>query len=328
MIHKFKVSSKLALIALSILLLSSCSDVLTKNQIKPIIWGCNPVSTQQKLQDFSSGNIEPHPLDLGRYLFYSIHMFAKTKDPFFSDLSNQYLSLINKLYKNPEYFNNGSFKYNFAHGPIKPGWWSGMANSALVAGLTYADHVLETDNQQIINELIKNLSTSYKLGGSLRDEGGESWILEYAWNGMEEESIKSVFNGFAFSLVCLETANQISNNKILDNLVKNGVKALKERTKRFYYENIKWTKYDLVPTIESPHYAIFDIMLLESLGELLSSEDEWLAKDIDKRRGILKNGYKLELCSEKKAGYSVLFSLIGPPHPYWIDIYPIELDRR
>ncbi|WP_209401174.1 D-glucuronyl C5-epimerase family protein [Pseudozobellia sp. WGM2] len=108
-------------------------------------------------------------------------MFKKTDDTIYSNLGEQYLELIDKLYEDPTYFNNGSFNYNFPHGKIKPGWWSGMGNSALVAGLTYADKVFETDNSKIIENLVVNLSTSYRKEGGLKDySNGSSWILEYA----------------------------------------------------------------------------------------------------------------------------------------------------
>ncbi|WP_421810419.1 D-glucuronyl C5-epimerase family protein [Flagellimonas sp.] len=292
-------------------------------QIKPIIWGCNPVGAEQKLKDFSSTRLEPHPLDLGRFLFYVTYKYEQTADAKFKELANGYISLIDTLTNNPTYFSDNTFKYNFAHGKIKAGWWSGMANSAMVAGLSYADKVFGSNHNDIIDSLITNLTTSYEKGGSLySDSEDKAWILEYAWKGMDEASIKSVFNGFVFALVCLERANMISPNPKLEKLILDGKNALEEEVDQFYFEDIEWTKYDLLPTIEPPHYAIFDIMLLEALN----GGQEWVLNDLERRRRILKNGYRFNAQINEDGRYSMLFSLIGPPHPYWIDTYPLEME--
>lgn len=310
-----------------VILFFGCSSPKTHQQIKPIIWGCNPIGAEEKLKDFSSARLEPHPLDLGRFLFYVTYKYEQTGDANFKELAMGYLSLIDTLTDNPTYFSDNTFKYNFAHGKIKAGWWSGMANSAMVAGLTYADKVFGSNHNNIIDSLISNLTTSYENGGSLYSNSvDDAWILEYAWNGMDKESIKSVFNGFVFALVCLERANIISPNPKLEKLLIDGKNTLKHEVERFYFKDIEWTKYDLLSTIEPPHYAIFDIMLLEALNWSDNNEEEWIPIDLQKRRNILKNGYRFNVRISEDNKYSMLFSLIGPPHPYWIDTYPLEME--
>ncbi len=318
---------KYLLLIITLFFISCSTRKQINKQTKPVVWGCDSIKAKQKLVDFSTKKKEPHPLDIGRYLFYTTLKFQETKDLNYKKLSIGYLDLVNSLYNDSTYFNNNSFKYNFAHDGLKPGWWSGMANSAILLGLTYADEVHKTNNDKIIQSLVKNLSTDYRQGGSLETSNEETnWILEYAWEGMNEKSIKSVLNGFVFSLVCLKTADQISSNSELNMLFEKGRKALEVKSDSFYFEKLNWTKYDLVPTIESLHYAIFDLMLLESLNEFSNTDLNWLEKNIERRRDIIKSCYQIELLSKAEGNFMALFSLIGAPHPYWIDIYPIEIE--
>ena len=122
-------------------LYSQKDRVFLHNQIKPIIWGCDTIKASNKLLDFSEKSKEPHPLDIGRYLFYSTYQYQLTKDDRFKEMSMGYLKLINDLFIDPVYFNTNSFKYNYGHDNLKAGWWSGMANASIMLGLTYADKV-------------------------------------------------------------------------------------------------------------------------------------------------------------------------------------------
>ena len=119
----------------------SCSESheTLARQTKPIYWGCNPLSAKTNLSSFQEGKKEPHPLDIGKYLFYTTLKFNQTKDEQFRELADEYLSLIHKLRQDPNYFDHNAFIYNFGHDKIKAGWWSGMANSAIILGLTYYD---------------------------------------------------------------------------------------------------------------------------------------------------------------------------------------------
>lgn len=303
-----------------------CSKKFEKmhSQVQPIIWGCDDVKARDKLSDFSNGIKEPHPLDIGRYLFYTTYKFKITNDIMYKEMSMGYLDLIKKLFKDPKYFNNSTFLYNFDHDNLKAGWWSGMANASIILGLTSADEVYGTNNEDIVKLLIKNLSTGFKDGGSLDIMDEESyWIFEYAWEGMEGKTLKSVLNGFMFTLVCLETSHQIKANPTLHQLYQKGLNGLKKSIGQYYFDNYKWTKYSLIPSIEAPHYSIFVLMLLDSLS--LISDESWIKENLTHRREILKQTYKIDL-SIVEGDYRFLFSLVGPPHPYWIDIYFIEIE--
>ncbi len=314
----------LFLFVLSIFAFCSCSKEESKfeTQVKPLIWGCDIIKAQEKLVDFSSRTKQPHPLDIGRYLFYSTHKFNQTGDSRYKKLSMGYLDLISEMTKDTVYFKNNTFRYNFKHDNLKAGWWSGMANAAIMLGLTYADEVYETENNILVEKLIKNLTTDYTKGGSLKTIDDESsWVFEYAWPKMNGSSFKSVLNGFMFTLVCIETTNQLKPNPILEDLFKKGLNGLKSEINQYYFDNYDWTKYSLIPSIEAPHYSIYVIMLLESLNE--TSKEEWLVLNLQKRREILKNSYRIDISEHEK--HTILFSQIGPPHPYWLDIYPIKI---
>lgn len=149
------------------------------------------------------------------------------------------------------------------------------------------------------------------------------WILEYSWPDINENSVKYVLNGFMYSLVCLKMTSQIAPNFELDGLFNYGWNGLKHKIDEYYFKGTSWTKYDLNPTIEPPHYAIFDLALLESLA--ISGKEQWVENTLAKRRSILKNPYKIDVAEKNINTYKVNFSLIGPPNPYWIDTYPIEI---
>lgn len=299
---------------------------LLGTQIKPIIWGADDLSTKQNLVDFQSGKREPHPLDIGKSLIYTAYKYQQTGDSSYIKQSMGYLALVRELYGNPKYYAENTFKYNFSHGKLKAGWWSGMANSAIIFGLTFCDNVYGTDHQSIIDALIKNLKTDYRTGGSLYQiDENKYWILEYAWPGISEKSAKYVLNGFMYSLICLKMANDILSNPDLEMLFNKGLSGLKHKINEYYFEGVQWTKYDLNPTIEPPHYAIFDIILLESLTSFTDKKEDWI-KEISKRKNILKQTYKIDIVKSDEGMYKMLFSLVGPPHPYWIDIYPIKME--
>lgn len=314
-----------------LLTITNCSksgeeDLLGK-RMKPIIWGSDDFSSKQHLIDFKTGNREPHPLDIGRSLIYTAYKFQQTGESLYKEQSMGYLALVKELYTNPKYYDNNTFKYNFSHGKLKPGWWSGMANSAIIFGLTFCDNVYGTNHQAIIGALIKNLKTDYREGGCLYPiDKNKSWILEYAWPDINEKSVKYVLNGFMYSLICLKMANNISPNPDLELLFNNGWAGLQHKIDDYYFEGVKWTKYDLNPTIEPPHYAIFDIILLESLASFKDEKEEWIENTVTKRRSILKQAYKLDISKKDENGYRTMFSLLGPPNPYWIVTYPINLE--
>ena len=323
---------KLFFLVLSAILLttSNCSKskeaALLEKQIKPIVWGSDDFSNKQDLVDFKLGKREPHPLDIRKSLIYTAYRYQQTGDSSYKEQSMGYLALVEELYTKPEYYDKNTFKYNFSHGKLKPGWWSGMANSAIIFGLTFCDNVYGTNHQVIIDSLIKNLKTDYREGGCLYTiDENKSWILEYAWPDINEKSVKYVLNGFLYSLICLQMANDISPNPDLELLFNNGWMGLEHKIDEYYFEGVKWTKYDLNPTIEPPHYAIFDIILLESLSSFKEEKEEWIKKTVARRRSILKESYRLDLAIKDENSYNAMFSLIGPPNPYWIDIYPIEI---
>ncbi len=75
-------------------------------------------------------------------------------------------------------------------------------------------------------------------------------------------------------------------------------------------------------TIESVHYAMYDSMLISSLLLYDKKNIKFLQSELQKRKSILKKHYDLEKYSDG----TILFSAIGAPHPYWIDVYPTQLN--
>jgi hypothetical protein len=73
-------------------------------------------------------------------------------------------------------------------------------------------------------------------------------------------------------------------------------------------------------TIESTHYAIYDLMLFDSLR--LYDDNSIIQKNIDIRRNIIEKNYGVKKVNQN----DYFFSAIGTPHPYWPDIYPTKLE--
>jgi hypothetical protein len=144
---------------------------------------------------------------------------------------------------------------------------------------------------------------------------------------MTENDIKYVLNGFLFSLACIGLADKIHPNPRLEELAQSGLDRFKRVRDQFHFDKISWTKYDLQPTIEPPHYAIFDLLLLKSLAKIFPEERDWIHAEIQFRQNILKKSYRFDM-KLKGEEYVLRFNLIGAPNPYWIDIYPIRMDFR
>lgn len=296
----------------------------TLDEIKPVIWGCDFIKAKQKVAAFKNGSTPIHPLDVGRYLFYASLEYKSDKSRYKKVVHN-YLSLIRQLEKDSTYFRGNTFRYNFAHKEIPAGWWSGMANSALILGLSYSSE-LRGSNTKIIDKLIQNLQQDYSLGGcSQTDEYGNKWMLEYAWDGMNENEIKYVLNGFLFSVLCVALAEKVYPDSRLKEIAQSGLERYKRVRRQFHFETLSWTKYDLHHTIEPPHYAIFDLILLKSLVQIFPNERDWILEETQIRQNILKKSYGFDRTTNGDEQI-LLFNLLGAPSPYLIDIYPIRMD--
>ena len=306
---------------------NNCSAKITQfteKSIKPIIWGCDIITAKTKVTNFTNESKPIHPLDIGRYLFFTTYKYDKTKDIESKQLALQYLSLIDKLVVDTTYYSNNTFKYNFQHDELAPGWWSGMANASIMLGLTYADSVFNQNHTDIINALFDNLSTETSLGGSYHTINETSgWIYEYAWPNMKMENTKAVLNGFIFTLTCLKNTNLILKDNRIEALYKKGLNGLKSKINSYQFKNVDWTMYSHKPVVESTHYAVFVIALLESIGEFES--EDWLIKILQQRRSNLNKAYGLSTVFSSNA-HKFLFSNVGAPSPYWIDTHPTKLE--
>lgn len=289
----------------------------------PYDWGYSMLELESQNID-SSIFKSNHPLDIGRHALY---LLLHDMDSTFLDWKPYIDYLKNYSYKVMS-DSLTEYAYGFNHDSFEEGkWWSAMANSVIALAYLEAFNKSQDSTYYIEYEKSKNaLITPTALGGckiTLSDSAW--WYLEYASQESTMENSNFVLNGFLFSLLGMKHMADRSKDHDLLLSYQKGVNAFIQYSERFYYETNDWTYYKLNPlTIEPPHYAVFDILIMRSLLELDSVNADLWKSEIARRSEILMRAYPVYLTSDS----SLYFSMIGPPHPYWIDTYPLKLDIK
>lgn len=323
---------KTNLILLVVLLLfSHCkNEINTKtieniNQNTPFFWGYKIDSTFIN-KDLLKDSLTLHPLDLGRYAYFMLNQGKELNDTVLLNKGKKYLDfLINYPYKFED-STSCAYNYPFTHGNmIAKNWWSGMANStislAFLEGFEiFGDSAYYKQFEKSINGIIESISD---IGSAVELDDSSKWYLEYADFKSDSTNTKFVLNGFLYALLALDVASEKTDKFYLKEAYNKGVNAYFLLKEKFYYSDSAWTYYMLNPlTIESPHYNIFDLLLLKSLK--YSDQNSLFDNEIELRKEILKKAYPVNV--KKENGSDIfIFSYIGPPHPYWIDTYQIVI---
>ncbi|MBU0765780.1 MAG: D-glucuronyl C5-epimerase family protein [Bacteroidetes bacterium] len=217
--------------------------------------------------------------------------------------------------------NSDLYLYAFDHSSFKAGnWWSGMANASvglafLIGYDIFRDSLYLNKARRAINGVINPVQDN---GCSIKI-GKNEWFLEYVAPETDSSNAFFVLNGFLYQLLSIKIFDRYLHDQMYANAFTSGLSALKDLDSMYYYRKSNWTYYMLNPvTIESAHYSIFDLLLFSSLDKI--HQDDYFTESIRKRQGILRNSYCLTITDD-----TVLFSLIGVPHPYWIDVYQIVI---
>jgi len=274
-----------------------------------------------------SNSIEnAHPLDLGRKAMFSLFHGNENNDTLLLENGKQILEFLMEY---PYVFEDSTsivFSYSFDHKSLVKGeWWSGMANAAIAQAFyfgyeIFGEKVYYDYFYRSMNGVIEAVSNN---GSALNTSDSATWFLEYVHQNSTVENSYFVLNGFLFQLLATDIIYKRTKNEIYKEAFNRGLNAFKETQSAFYFNNLSWTYYMLNPlTIESVHYCIYDILLLKSLYK--STNEPFFKEEIFKRSYILKQNFPISKLSYDT--YDVYnFSSIGPPHPYWIDTYQIEL---
>lgn len=215
--------------------------------------------------------------------------------------------------------------YGFDYENIKAPWWSGM--DAMFGPMAiYAAFELTGDEKyrDIALQSAKRALTPPTDGGVLWRDGKGCWLSEYAWSGMSQDQEYYVLNGHLWGLQALYyLARQTGDADLNDayNCSRDGVVA---RQSEYAFADGAWTKYQLNPPVINPtHYDLIEFAQFRSM--LALTGDAAYEPMMRERAEVFKQAYPLVMTKEE-GKLSVLFSLVGAPHPYWTDTYPITIE--
>ncbi|KAB1065710.1 D-glucuronyl C5-epimerase family protein [Salibacter halophilus] len=287
----------------------------------PFFWGYNDQIIKTSFKD-STLFKKYHPLDIGRQAYYSLYYGDKLNDSVLLDIGFEYLNFLKNYKYRIDTGEVTTYAYGFKHREFQKGnWWSGMANSTIAISF-YKGYQIFQDSTFLYeyNRVKKSLTLPTFQGGCLVSENGSDWCLEYASFNTNNEDAYYVLNGFLFSMIAIKQLSILSNDEELEKLFNSGKQAFFKLAEKYYYKDNSWTYYMLNPkTIESTHYAIYDMMLFSSLNSI-DKDSSWIS-EIEKRSKIIIKHFPIERISDSL----LFFSVLGPPHPYWIDTYPMSI---
>ncbi len=289
----------------------------------PYLWGYSMLEIESKYND-SSIFTANHPLDIGRHALY---LLIEQEDTTAIDWKLYLEHLDNYKYR-VQTDSLVSYAYGFNYKEFEAGeWWSAMANS--VIALSYLEGFSQSQDSAYYEEyeLAKNslFASTAEKGCRLTLSDSALWYLEYASKESTIDNGNFVLNGFLFALLGVKQMADLTQDQELYQYYQQGVNAFKGYAEEYYYRTNDWTYYKLNPiTIEPPHYAVFDILLMRSLLTIDSTNAELWKTEISRRANIISRAYPVFKTSDS----TLYFSMVGPPHPYWVDTYPLQLDVR
>lgn len=211
-----------------------------------------------------------------------------------------------------------------AYQSLAAGWWSAMDEWAfpmLLVDLwqTTGNERYKTIAMRMMDESRKSVSE----GGTVWRDSNGCWFSEYAWPGMKASDDYHVLNGHLFALQAVGMLARSLNDVALNELYDCGVKGTKYRANAYSIPGY-WQRYELnPPVIEQTHYLIFETIQFDALFTL--DPDPFFNDQASLRRDLLKKYYPL-LAHTTASGTSIFLSAVGPPHPYIVDTYPLQVD--
>ena len=289
---------------------------------KPFLYGYSyndDIKNKTILKDSS----QFHPLSIGRHAFFCLYMGYNQQDSGMLQLGKEYLDFLVDYPYTKETESTIVYLYPFNHHELKANnWWSAMANSSISLAFRLGAEIFDNDHyQKLADRSLNGMCYPISKGGSsLVLDSNKVWFLEYADDTRTEDNSYFVLNGYLYALLGVKASYLITKNPALLKQYHSGLRAFNELSNRFFYKGDEWTYYMLKPlTIEPPHYNIFDLLLFKALNS--HSPEPFIEEEIERRRKIIQMQYPI---SKINQGDSVayFFSVIGPPHPYWLDIYP------
>jgi hypothetical protein len=295
--------------------------------LKPYLWGPELHANYIYNKKYLKNNNSLNPVAIGMATFFLLKEAYYSNDKKTIQLAKEYLGLLsNEKSFIDERENSMLWKYNYKWRELDPGWWSSLANSVIALSFLSAWQQFGLKRyKDIAGKAINGVILPIEKGGStLWLDENSCWFFEYAHKNLMKDNGYYVLNGFLVSLLTVRLYADVTGNEKMRKMYQCGLNGLKKMVSQFYNKEITWTYYMLNPlTPESTHYFIFEMMLYESLYNL--THEDFYLQQLEIYRNFFKANYPLDIYQEDNNEY-FLFSLIGPPNPYWLDTYPIRID--
>ena len=289
-------------------------------------WMDDVTLTEEGLQATASKRDPLRPFFLA---FRLLHIYARTNDEKVGAAAKRAIDFMLDEYEPAERSPKGyRWFYGFPYENLPANWWSSMDGlfGPLVLYAGWQQLGIERYRDEAIKSAKRSLVPPPK-GGVLWRSSKGCWLSEYAWGAMTEKQEFHVLNGHLYGLQALAMLAALTNDpEILE-----GYRCAREgtiaRRNEFLNADSSWTLYQTTPpTINPTHYSLFEMAQFRALG-LVTGDPVW-KHDADVRARNFKEQYPLQLLQNTDKTYAVLFSMVGAPHPYWTDTYPVTVSCR
>lgn len=276
---------------------------------KPYLWD---IADNQRLLEPEEILNSPHPLKVAEDLYRRI----VTGRPL-PEIVQVTEILIGKY----DLENAGMPRYGFPYRDLLAGWWSGMAASLLALDLAYVYKATgNTRYRSILEKYLPNLTEAPPNGGITWHNSDGCWFSEYAWEAMAEGDEYYVLNGHLYALQAIKMLAIELDDARFEGLYECGLNRTRATAAQFHRR--PWHRYMLNPrTIDPVHYVIFETIQFDALYDL--DPQEFYLQEAEARRTSLRAFFPVYQYFNGDR-YNLVLPVIGPPHPYDIDTYPIR----
>lgn len=207
---------------------------------------------------------------------------------------------------------------------LEPGWYSGMSDWSFLMLLVSLWQ--ETDNEyykDLADRLLEMATAPVPEGGTVWSSERGCWLSEYAWTGMREDQETAVLNGHQYALVALGVIASTTADASLERLFNHCVQGMLTRSAEFRSLTV-WPYYMLNPrSVDTPDYAFYEASLFDSLASLTSYPE--MIEEAEWRRSLLRRHFPVFGVAGSD-GSRIMFTQIGPPHPYNLDWGVVTLE--
>ena len=204
------------------------------------------------------------------------------------------------------------------------GWVSSMDAPviAVLAQLVY-EKTGEIKYQEFVSQLSEYMTKDVSEHGYIAQINKKSWLFEYADAATTQETGWFVLNGSLVGTLGTAMIASVTDNRELWKLVQEQTELYQEMMPEYWYADNSWCYYMLnEPTVNTPHYVIFEIRLFQALADVTGVD--FYAKEAQRRIDVMKSSYQLYLY-DADGGCQYVFLRGGMPHYYYTDIYDTEL---